>query len=88
MYRQLSDYLGRANVFHMTQVSPVAVRSNSTPFGKFIAAPGTGNSSSFGNMQGDSRSSVIVIGSLNTLTVDLSNDAGEEKASSVGDENV
>jgi hypothetical protein len=86
MYRGLSDYLGRTSVFHSTRVvTPGAVPSNSTPFGEFVAPPGTGNISGFGSMQGGSQSSVLVIDSL---TAASSNDAGEEKASSVGDENV
>ena len=89
MYRELSEYLGRTNVFHSTHVtpSPGVERSNSTPFGRLIAPPGTGNTSSFGNVQGLSQSSVLVIGSP---TVAPSDDAGEEdsEAPSVGDENV
>lgn len=89
MYRELSDYLGRTNVFHSTNVtpSPGAGLSNSTPFGKLIAPPGTGNTSSFGNMQGGTQSSVLVIGSPSVAPSD-SDDAGEEEAPSVGDENV
>jgi hypothetical protein len=85
MYRGLSDYLGRTSFFHLTQVTPGAVLSNSTPFGNFVAPPSTGNISGFGSMHGGSQSSVPVIGSL---TVASSNGAGEEKAPSVGDENV
>jgi hypothetical protein len=85
MYRGLSDYLGRTNYFHSTQVTPGAVLSNSTPFGNFIAPSGTGNISGLGSMQGGSQSSVQVTCSL---TAASSNDTGEEKAPSVGDENV
>jgi hypothetical protein len=85
MYRGLSDYLGRTNFFHSTRVTPGVVRSNSTPFGNFIAAPGTGNIPGLGSMQSGSPSSVQVIGSV---TAASSNDEGEEKAPSVGDENV
>ena len=84
MYRGLSDYLGRTSFFHSTQVTPGAVLSNSTPFGNFIAPPGTGNISGLGSMQGGSQSSVQVTGSL---TAASSNDA-REKAPSLGDENV
>jgi hypothetical protein len=80
MYRGLSDYLGRTSFFHSTQVIPGAVLSNSTPFGNFIAPPGTGNISGLGNIQGDSQLSVQGIGSL---TAASSNDAGEERAPSV-----
>lgn len=87
MYRGLSDYLGRTTFFHSTQVTPGpgAVHSNSTPFGNFIAPPSPDNISGFESMQGGSRSSFQGIGSL---TVASSNDAGEEKAPSVGDESV
>jgi len=85
MYRDLSNYLGRTTFLHSTQVTPGAVPSNGTPFGKFIAPPGMGNTSGFGNMQNGSESSVQVIGSI---TVASSNDVGEEKALRVGDENV
>jgi hypothetical protein len=87
MYRGLSDYLHRTSVFYSTQthVTPGAVPSKSTPFGKFIAPPRTVNISGFGSMQGGSQSSVQVIGSQ---TAASSNDAGEEKTPSEGDENV
>jgi len=87
MYRGLSDYLGRTSYFHSTLVIPGAVPSNSTPFGKFVASPGTGNTSGFGSMQSGSQSSVQIIGSI---TVASSNDVGEEnlKAPGEGDENV
>jgi hypothetical protein len=85
MYRGLSDYLSRTSFFHSTQLTPGAVPSNSTPFGKFIATPGPGNTSGLGSMQSDSESFVQVPGSI---TVASSNDRGEEKAPSVGDENV
>jgi hypothetical protein len=86
MYRGLSDYLGRTSFFHSTQVTPGVVRSNSTPFGNFIAPPPrTGNTSGLGSMRSGSQSSVQVIGSV---TVASSNDEGEEKVYNVGDENV
>lgn len=84
MYRGLSDYLGRTNFFHSNRASPV-VPLNSAPFGNFIAPPGPGDTSDLGSMQSGSQSSVQVIGSL---TAASSNDGGEEKAASVGDENV
>jgi hypothetical protein len=84
MYRGLSEYLGRTNVFNTP--SPGVVRSNTTPFGNFIAPPPhTCNTSGLGNMQSGSQSSVQIIGSV---TVASSNDSGEEKVLSVGDENV
>ena len=83
MYRGLSDYLGHTSFLHSTPVTPGVVPSNSTPFGNFIAPPGTSDIPGFGSVQGGSRSPVQVIGSL---TVASSNDAGEVKASSVGDE--
>lgn len=85
MYRGLSDYLGRTNYIQSTRVTPGAGPSNSASFGNFIARPGPGNTSDPGSMQSDGESSVQVIGSL---TVASSNDAGEEKVPSVGDENV
>jgi hypothetical protein len=87
MYRGLSDYLRRTSVVHSTQVTPRAgaVPWNSTPFGHFVAPPGTGNISGFGSTQGAGQSCVQVIDSL---TVASSIDAGEDKAPSVGDENV
>lgn len=87
MYRGLSDYLGRTNYFQSTPVTPGALPSNSVPFGNFIARPGPGNTSGLGDMQGDSESSVQIIG-WGSITVASSNDAGEGKAPSVGDENV
>lgn len=90
MYRGLSDYLGRTNYFQSNRaITPGALPSNGTPFGNFIARPGPGNASGLGNMQSDceSESSVQIIGSL-TLTVASSNDEGEEKDPSLGDENV
>ena len=85
MYRGLSDYLGHANIFHSTQVTPGAVPSNSTPFGNFVVPPGAGDTSAFGNMQSGSQPSDEAIASL---TVASCSDVGEEKASGVGDGNV
>jgi hypothetical protein len=87
MYRELSDYLGRTNVFHSTNVTPSPGHgcSNSTPFGRLIVPPGTGNTYSFGNKQSGSHSSVLFIGSP---TVAPSDDEGKEEAPSVGDEKV
>lgn len=87
MYRGLSDYLGRTNYFNSTRAYPGPVRSNSTPFGNFIARPGPGNTSGFGSVQtrSGSQTSVLVIGSL---TAASSDDGGEQKAPSVSDENV
>lgn len=83
MYRGLSDYLGRTNFF--STPSPGVMRSNSIPFGNFVAPPPrTVNTSGFG---GSSQSSVQIIGSL-TLTVASNEDLEEEKAPSVGGENV
>jgi hypothetical protein len=83
MYRGLSDYLGHTS-FYSTQITRGVVRSNSMPFGKFIARPRTGITSNFGSMQNGSQLSVQVIG---PLTVASSDDTGE-KASSASDENV
>lgn len=85
MYRGLSDYLRRTSVFHSTQVTPHVVPLKSTPFGNFMATPGTGNISGLGSMQGDSQSSFQAISSQ---TAASSNDAVEEKIPSEGDANV
>jgi len=85
MYRGLAGYLGHTNIFHSTRVTPGAVPSNSTPFGNFVVPPSAGDTSAFKNMQSGSQPSDQAMGSL---TVASCSDAGEEKASGVGDENV
>jgi hypothetical protein len=89
MYRGLSDYLGRIDHLHSTNVVPGG-QSNTTPFGKFVAqVPPDTSITSGGRMQsvGQAWGQVSVSGSL---TFASSNNAAEnlKKTASGGDEAV
>jgi hypothetical protein len=83
MYRGLSDYLGRTDIFHSTHVLPASRQPNSRPFGNFVAPPSSDIViiSASGGMQSDAQ-----VSDTGSLTVGSSDNA--EKAASGGDEIV
>jgi hypothetical protein len=82
MYRGLSDYLGRTDIFHLTHVG-AGGQSNTTPFGNFVApsssSPDVVTISHTGGVQTQSD----VAGSLTVASSDTT-----EKAARGGDETV
>jgi hypothetical protein len=87
MYRGLSDYLGRIDHLHSTNVIPDGQSNTTTPFGKFIAqVPPDASITSGGRMQiGDQ---VSIRGSLTFASANNAAVENLKEAASGGDETV
>jgi hypothetical protein len=83
MYRELSDYLGRTDIFHSTHVLDAGGQSSSKLIMDFVAPPSSDVDTipDPGGMQSDGQVSV-------TVSVTVTSSETAEKAASGGDETV
>jgi hypothetical protein len=83
MYRGLSDYLVRTDIFHSTHVA-AGGQSNGTPFGKFVAPPNPDTGTNVSGSGGTQSSGQVFV---TKFVTGFSSDT-TEKAASGSDEPV